>query len=77
MITYNRLVTRYYANSDEEKPTAGVRNGDTLYETDTGFLYMFDEENGIWHLLTYDPDDPDKDSDIVGKGKVGYMKLVS
>ena len=38
-----------YGLSTDTKPT-NVGNASTFYEMDTGALYMFDQENGVWLL---------------------------
>lgn len=34
--------------SSDKKPTKGVRNGDQFFEMDTGFLYMYEQADGVW-----------------------------
>lgn len=38
----------YRGLSTDSKPTEGVINGASFIEIDTGKLYFFDEEGGIW-----------------------------
>lgn len=45
-----RKVGQYRGNSGRAKPTKadGARDGDELFDTDTGTAYIFDEETGAW-----------------------------
>lgn len=38
--------------STDEKPTGNVENGSRLIEMDTGKIYFYDAENGIWREFT-------------------------
>lgn len=37
-----------YCLSTDTKPIEGVENATTLYEMDTGKVFLFDEENKVW-----------------------------
>lgn len=45
-----RRVATYYGNSGRVKPTYedGARDADRLMETDTGKVYVFDEDTKAW-----------------------------
>lgn len=46
--------SRYYqCLSTDTKPTIGVGNGSQLIEIDTGNIYLFDAENGVWLLFNF------------------------
>ncbi len=38
----------YYGLSTDTKPVEGVNNADIFYEMDTGKVFLFDAENGVW-----------------------------
>lgn len=44
------LVT-IYGNSSDNKPTDEMANGSVFIETDTLYIYMYDEENSTWRQL--------------------------
>ena len=56
MITVNKSISHGVGNqyiegfclSTDTKPTNGIENGSQLVEIDTGKLYFYDEEGGIW-----------------------------
>lgn len=48
MITNLNLTDEYAGLSTDEKPTAGVRNGSSFIEMDTGKVYLFNETAGEW-----------------------------
>lgn len=48
MITNLNLTDEYAGLKDDTKPTAGVRNGSSFIEMDTGKIYLFDAEGGNW-----------------------------
>lgn len=48
MITNLNLTDEYAGLKDDTKPTAGVRNGSSFIEMNTGKVYIFDAENGEW-----------------------------
>lgn len=37
--------------STDEKPTSGICTGSVFVEVDTGRVYLFDEDNSVWHNL--------------------------
>lgn len=39
---------KVFCKSTDEKPTAGIPNGATLTEIDTGNMYLFDAEASQW-----------------------------
>ena len=43
-----RRVVEYYGKSADEKPVAGVKNGDIFCEMDTGKVFLFDEDTSAW-----------------------------
>lgn len=45
-----RKVTLYVGNSTRPRPTKadGAKDGDKLWERDTGFIGSFDEDTGEW-----------------------------
>lgn len=49
---YNEASPIYYGSgvclSTDEKPTGNVENGSMLIEMDTGKVWFYDAENGIW-----------------------------
>lgn len=40
-----------YGRSTDTKPTAKIHNGEKFIETDTGTLFVFDEETATWRPL--------------------------
>ncbi len=38
----------YFGTSTDKKPTAGVPNGSSFYEMDSGLLFRFDEQRREW-----------------------------
>ena len=44
-------IKTFYGSSNDDKPTAGVADGSVFIETDTQYVYMFDEENETWRQL--------------------------
>ena len=61
----------YKGLSDDDKPV-DARNGDRFIEMDTGALLIFDEVNTAWYVLV---SKTDPTSNLVGTGRVGYMKI--
>jgi hypothetical protein len=51
----NRSVKEYFCLNDDGKPTAGIANGSTCTEIDTGDVYCFDEENSTWYKIAAGP----------------------
>lgn len=45
---YGRVFHDVRCLSTDEKPVAGIRNGSTLVEIDTGKGYVFDAAGGSW-----------------------------
>ena len=48
MISNLNLTDEYAGLSKDSKPTAGVRNGSSFIEMDTGKVYLFNEAAGEW-----------------------------
>jgi hypothetical protein len=38
----------YYGKAADEKPTENIVNGTVFYAMDTGAVWMFDEDAGVW-----------------------------
>ena len=47
----DRQLATIYGNSNDSKPTEGFVNGSVFIETDTLYVYMFDEANVTWRQL--------------------------
>lgn len=52
----NRVWLELYGLSTDEKPTEKfdkniIGNASTFFEMDTGKVFIFDEENHIWHEI--------------------------
>lgn len=60
---------RYKGMAADTKPT-NARNGDRFIEMDKRSLYLYDEANATWRLMT---SNLDPTSNLVGLGQVGYM----
>lgn len=44
----SRRRAEYYGKSYDVKPTEGVYNADIFYEMDTGAVFLYDEDDGVW-----------------------------
>ena len=72
------MITRFsgtnvvYKGLSEDSKPAYARNGDRFIEIDTGALLIFDEVNTSWYVLV---SKTDPTSNLVGAGRVGYMKI--
>lgn len=44
-------IVTIYGNSEETKPTSGISDGSVFVETDTLYIYMYDETNATWRQL--------------------------
>lgn len=51
MINVNKKTWDVRCTSTDTKPTAGVPNGSTCIEIDTGKGYLYDAEGGEWHEI--------------------------
>ena len=44
-------IVTIYGNSEETKPTSGISDGSVFIETDTQYVYMYDEANTTWRKM--------------------------
>ena len=51
MINVNKKTWDVRCTSTDTKPTAGVPNGSTCIEIDTGKGYLYDAEGGEWYEI--------------------------
>lgn len=72
MITRFSAINVVYKGLGADSKPANARNGDRFIEIDTGALLIFDEENTAWRELV---SVVDPTSNLVGYGRVGYMKI--
>lgn len=50
-IVYDQWIHDVRCLSTDTKPTEHIANGSTCLEIDTGDLYVFDAENGVWNAI--------------------------
>lgn len=59
-------ILQYYGFSTDIKPTVGTPNASTFYTLDTGEIFMYEAEDGVWYRqYAQDKNDGYADGDVL------------